>query len=154
MDIAQHYQDNRIKLIKRLTFRTGTEWAAQDVLHDAYERAIRYIKSFNGDNFDKWFNTILNNTLREYKNNAKGFATSSFEEDENEGTACPHIPNTTVNEIEELINTKSIAQIEVLNLWFLQEYSAKDISSITNHSHSSCRQIIKRFRDELKEIYG
>ena len=153
-NIEQHYIENYRKFVKRITFRAGTEWDAEDIVQDAYERALRYSNKAGILNFDKWFNTLLNNSLKDFKNNEKGFSSSVFDEDENEGTNCDSYPSRVVLEINQLIETKSIAQIEVLNLWFKEEFSPIDISKITLHSHSSARQIIKRFRDELRELYS
>jgi DNA-directed RNA polymerase specialized sigma24 family protein len=58
-----------------------------------------------------------------------------------------------MREVFELIDTKSEAQKEVLNLYFHQEYSAIDISRITHINYSTAHQIIQRFRNELKELY-
>lgn len=152
--IQQHYLDNKLKLLKRLSFRCGTEWDAQDVLHDAYERALRYIHAFNGENFGAWFNTICNNAVKEHKNSSKGFSTQEFNEDEEEGTPCTHYSERIMREITDLISTKSVVQMEVLSLHYQQDYSAKDISRITEHSYANCHQIIRRFRQELQELYG
>lgn len=152
--IEQHYRDNYRKLVKRMTFRSGTEWDAEDVVQRAYMYAISYIKSFDGRHFSAWFNTILNNALRDHKNSEKGFTATSFEEDEHDGTPCTHYADRIVAEVEEIIQTKSLAQIEVLTLYFKQGYTAKDISRITDNSYSASRQMILRFRNELKELYG
>jgi RNA polymerase sigma factor (sigma-70 family) len=151
--VEQHYIENQRKLLKRLQFRAGTEWDAQDVLHDAYERALKYIHSFKGDNIGPWFNTIMNNALREHKNASKGFATSSFDEEDEEGVPCNHYSERVVKEINDLIDTKSVVQMEVLKLHFQQDYSARDIARISEHSYNNCQKIIVRFKQELKELY-
>ena len=151
--IEQHYKDNHNRFIKRMTFRAGTEWDAQDIVQDAYERALRYYKSFDGTNFDKWFSTILNNSLKDFKSKEKGFATSEFDEEFDDGTPCLHYPSRMVVEITDLISTKSVVQMEILTLWMKDEYSAKDISMVTPHSHSNCKLVIKRFKDELRGLY-
>lgn len=151
--IEQHYNENKLKLIKRLTYRCGTEWDAQDVLHDAYERAIKYISSFRGDNIGAWFNQIMNNALREHKNASKGFATSSFDEEDEEGVPCNHYSERVVKEINDLIDTKSVVQMEVLKLHFQQDYTARDIARITEHSYNNSQKIIIRFKQELKDLY-
>ena len=152
--IEDHYHANHRKLLKRLTYRAGTEWDAEEILHDAYERALRYIHAFNGEDFGAWFNTILNNALREHKNAAKGYATVEWEEDEEEGVPCSHYSDRVVEEIYEIINTKALVQIEILMLYFQQDYTARDISRITDHSYTNARKIISRFREELRELYG
>lgn len=137
-----------------MTFRAGTEWDAEDVVQEAYARALKYYASFNGEDFNRWFSTIINNTLREYKNIEKGVAADSFEEEESEGTPCSYYSDRLMDEVYELIDTKSVIQIEVLTLHFKQGYSPKDISYITDVSYSAARQITLRFRNELKDLYG
>lgn len=152
--IKKHYEDNYRRLMKRMSFRAGTEWDAEDVVQEAYARALKYFKSYDGKTLDQWFSTILNNTLRDHKNSEKGFAATSFEEEESEGIPCSYYPDRIVGEIYELIDTKSVIQIEVLTMHFKHGYSAKDISSITDYSYAATHQIIQRFRNELKELYG
>lgn len=150
--LEQHYKENRVKLLKRLTFRAGTEWDAEDILHDAYERAIKYASSFDGREFGPWFNTIINNALKEHKNASKGHHIQ-FDEEEEEGTPCSQYSEQAIREIYQLIKTKAPVQQEILNLHLKQEYSAIDISRITDYTYSNCHQVIRRFREELKGKY-
>ena len=136
-----------------MTFRAGTVWAAEDVVHTAYERAIRYQKSFNQEDFGKWFNTVLNNALRDFQAEERGYTPLGEEDEEAATIDCPHFPEHIMREIYELIDTKSVPQIEVLNLYFKQGYNAVDIANITNYSYAKSHQIIQRFRNELKELY-
>lgn len=153
--IEKHYRENKDRLIKRISFRIGGNFhGAEDIVQTAYERAIRYRDSFNGDLFDKWFSTILNNSLREYQNEEKGYVQAGEDDEEiAESVSCPHYPTHIMREVFELIDTKSEIQIEVLTLYFRHEYSAIDISRITNIPYKTAHQIIQRFRNELKELY-
>jgi RNA polymerase sigma-70 factor (ECF subfamily) len=152
--IEQHYIENHQRLIKRFTFRAGTEWDAQDIVQEAYSRAIKYLSSYNGDNFDKWLNTILINTFKEHKRNETGMSHSQLDEDLVEGSECTFYSDQTMEEVFELINTKAVIQIEILNLHLKQGYSAIDIKKITPYTYSNIHQIIRRFRQELRELYG
>jgi RNA polymerase sigma factor (sigma-70 family) len=154
-DIESHYVKNRDRIIKRVSFRIGNNFhGAEDIVQTAYERAIRYHRSFSGNLFDNWFSTILNNCLREYQNAERGYVQQDEnEEDVGEGSECPSYPRYIMREVFELINTKSDAQMEVLNLFFKQEYTAVDISRITSIPYGRAHQIIQRFRNELKELY-
>ena len=151
--IESHYKANRRKLVLRLSFRAGTEWDAEDIVQETYARAIKYIHTFDNSNFDRWLGHILNNCLRDFKRNEKGFSTNTFEEDEVDGIPCNQYNERVVEEINDLIATKSIAQIEVLSLYFKQGYSATDISEITTYTYAAIHQMILRFRNELKELY-
>jgi DNA-directed RNA polymerase specialized sigma24 family protein len=140
--------------LKRLSFRAGTEWDAEDIIQEAYCRALKYQESYDGKHLDQWMSTIMNNSLREHKNNEKGFAGPSFEEEEAEGTPCSYYPSRVVGEIYDLIDTKSVLQIEVLTMYVKHGYSAMDISRITDYTYAVTHQIIQRFKNELKDLYG
>lgn len=151
--INQHYIDNHQRLIKKMSFRAGTIWSAEDVVHTAYERAIRYRRNCREGMFGQWFSMLLNNALRDFKDLERGYIPLDTEIEETEGSPCPSYPENIMREIFELIDTKSEVQIEVLTLYFKQDYSAKDIAAITKHSYAKTHQIISRFRSELKELY-
>lgn len=150
--ISDHYVENHQKLSKRMAWRAGTPEGGEDVVQESYYRALKYAASFNGDNFGKWFSTILNNCLREYKNAEKGYSPVEVDAEE-EAYECPSYVRHVMKDVFDLINTKSIDQIEVLTLYFKQEYTAKAISEITEHTYAKTHQIIQRFREELKELY-
>lgn len=153
LDIETHYRNNFNRLVKKMSFRAGSPAAGEDIVQTAYERAIRYKDSCI--DFPKWFSMLLNNALRDFKREENGY--TPIHEDEEEkavDVSCPHLPAYLVKEIDELIQTKSVVQIEVLNLFFRHEYTARDIAATTEHSYSSARQIVQRFRNELKELYG
>lgn len=151
--IEKFFKENHQRIVKRMTFRVGDQWGAEDVVQEAYARALKFHKSFNGDNFERWFNTVLNNSLRDFKRIEKGFTAAEYDDEEGEGIACAFYPSRIMAQIYELIETKSLVQIEVLMLYFHQEYTAKDISCITPYSYSQIHQIIQRFRNELKDLY-
>lgn len=151
--IEKSFRENYNKTLKRMSFRAGTVWAAEDVVMEAYYRALKYQRSFDGTNWDRWFSTILNNTLREHKNQEKGYTPVEFDEDEDEGTQCTNYSGHVMAQVYELIQTKSLIQIEILMLYFHQEYTARDISRVTEYKYSQIHQIIYRFKQELKDLY-
>lgn len=153
-DIEAHYVANRRKYLKTFTFRAGTPEAAEDIVQEAYERVLRYRHSCSPREADKWIRTVLNNCLRDFKNQEKGHVAEEFEEESAEGTTCPHYEEHVMKEVYELIDTKGPIHQEILHLFFRYEYNAADISRITDHSYSNCHKIIHRFRQELRELYG
>jgi DNA-directed RNA polymerase specialized sigma24 family protein len=152
--IENHYIENRQRLIKRMAFRAGTPQAAEDIIQTAYERALRYHKSCDVNRFGQWFSMLLNNALRDYKNEERGYSPIEVDEDENVEPGCPHYSDRIMSEVYELMNTKSEVQIEVLSLHLKQGYRAVDIARLTDHSYAKCHHIIERFRNELKELYS
>lgn len=151
--IETHFLANRQRLVKKMFFRAGNMEDAEDIVQEAYYRALKYARGYDGEHFDQWFSTIINNCLRDQKNMQNGHSADLFEEEEAEGTACTHYSEHVMREVYELIDTKSVVQQEVLKLHFQQEYSPIDISRMTDHSYAKCHQIILRFRNELKDLY-
>lgn len=152
--IIEHYVLNRQKLVKRMTFRVGSSAAAEDIIQTAYERALRYhSKGGVVEKFDQWFGIVLRNALCEYQNNEKGYSQGNEEDDEHVEGSEAHFPDRIRAEILWMIEDRSKDHQEILTMYFQQEYSAKDISQITEYSYAKVHQTIQRFRNELKEIY-
>lgn len=151
--IEEHYRKNRFMLVKRMSFRAGDY--AEDVVQEAYARALKYFASYKEEYaLDAWMSRILNNCLKEQKNAEKGYSAVEFEEDHVDGIPCNRFAESVVAEIYELISTKSVVAMEVLEYHFQQGYSAKEVSELTDYTYANCHQIIRRFRQELKELYG
>jgi len=152
--IEKHYIANRQKLHKRMSFRAGSPEAGEDVVQTAYERAIRYRRSCDPQRFDQWFSMLLNNALRDYKREEMGHSSWDAEDEEATDTNCPHYSERILKEILDLVETKSVDQVEVLTLHFKNGYNAIDICHITDYSYAKTHQIIQRFRNELKDLYS
>lgn len=151
--LEQHYRKNRFSLVKRMSFRAGDY--AEDIVQETYARALKYFSSYKGEfSLDAWMSRILNNCFKEHKNAEKGYTALTFEEEEQEGIPCNRFAEGVVAEIYELIDTKSLVAKEVLTYHFKYGYSAKEVQEITEYSYANCHQIISRFRQELKELYG
>lgn len=149
--IAEHYAENRSRLVKRYYFLGD---GAEDVVQEAYERAIRYASSFNGEDFNRWFNTILRNSMRDHRRMEMGRPEEEeIHEFDHVGSECSGIENQLWGEIFALIDQKSKSHAEVLNLYFGQGYSYKDIASVTEHTYFNAYRIVSRFKEELINRY-
>jgi RNA polymerase sigma factor (sigma-70 family) len=153
--IEEFYAKNFNNLVKKLTFRAGTPWDAEDAIHDAFERAIKYFASFDPDKstFPMWFNRILVNAIKDHYNRNQGRNDVEFEEDMVDGIPCGHYADKVVAEIRERITTRKPHIAEILHLFFEKGYGAKDISRMVESSHIAVNQTIFRFREELRRDY-
>jgi len=151
--IEAHYKKNFNTLVKRYSFRAGTEWDAEDIVQNSYENAIKYFKSFNGNDFNKWFGTILVNTFKDYKAKENGMGHDEFDEDDFHAEHASLQVKQAHKEISARIQAKEEPTREVLKLWFEDDFMPKDIAIIAGVTPNNCKVIINRFRNELKEIY-
>lgn len=154
--IEEHYKENFNKLVGFYRLKCGDEWSAQDVVQEAYARALKYFENFNPETneFQAWFSKIINNSFRDFKRAEKGVSTEQYEDEYVEGFSCTMYSDQVMKEIYELIDTKSLAAIEILNLHFKNEYTVNDISAVTEHTRHAAYKTISRFKQELKDLYG
>lgn len=153
--LTGYYVVNRANLVKRFTRRAGTEWDAEDVVQDAFERAIKYYDSYDPElsAFGAWFGRIITNALRNYLNRQKGLGDLEFDEELAEGTPCEQYTEHLAADIRANIRTRKKHIAEILILYFEKGYSAKDISCIVDTSHVAINQIIYRFREEIRKEF-
>ena len=79
--IENHYKENYGRILKRMTFRAGGIHQAEDIVQEAYCRALKYYSELKVEEFDRWFSMILNNAYNDYKRDEIGL---SYIEDEDE----------------------------------------------------------------------
>ena len=115
--------------------------------------SLKYKDSCDPARFNKWFNMILYNSLRDYKREELGRGEEEFIEDTVEGHPCSHYPDQVMREIDNMISTKLDHHQEILRLHYQKGYTPKNISEITGYSNAMCGKVIERFRNELKDIY-
>ena len=152
--IENHYKENDGRILKRTTFRAGGIHQAEDIVQEAYCRALKYYNELKVEEFDRWFSMILNNAYNDYKRDEIGL---SYIEDEDEPLGleeCGLVNRQTRREVYDIISTKSVVQQEILLLHLKQGYSPTDISNVSDHTYANVHKVISRFKAELKSLYG
>lgn len=151
--IEDHYLKNRQKLLKRLSFRAGGFHQAEDIIQEAYYRAMKYYGSCRDGEFDQWFSMIVQNCFNDYMREESGLSYLE-EEDEQEGSVdCSITGDQTIKEVYALIKAKDEAPRLILSLHVKHDYSAIDISKITPYTYAMVHKTISRFRQEVRKMY-
>jgi DNA-directed RNA polymerase specialized sigma24 family protein len=65
----KHYRANKNNMLKKVYRTAGSVQNAEDIVNESYARALEYYSDAVED-FDKWFNTIVFNVLRDHKKQA------------------------------------------------------------------------------------
>lgn len=141
--VEQHFRENYDTLVKRIKARSCS--VPEDVVQEAYYRALKYYKSYSKDkDFDRWFNTILNNSLRSVKleERERGIVRAVDEE----------TLEDTVDEASEFVK-ELIQEIpdgrekQILVMYYILGFRTRDISEYMGLSHSNVRIILMRWRN-------
>jgi len=155
--IEKFYRKNFNRLVNKTRGRAGSHHNAEDVVQEAFTRALKYHRSFNPaiTPFDTWFSRILENSLRTHTKERKA---QGMVYDDRTDNLVTHTPNSFLrrflSEINEDINNLSDMKKEVMNLSFFTGYTPTDISKIVNINVGAIRVMIHRFREELRMKYG
>jgi len=155
--IERHYKINQEALVKKLTGVSGSRENAEDIVQEAYTRALKYQSSLNavkGADFNKWFSKILRNAMNKHFSDEKqrGMVRTQVMIDSQVNLDLDY-HRKFLEEIGQMIEKKAENQAYILNLFFFHQYKPSDIAELVPESNEAIRQIIYRFRKELKEMY-
>lgn len=148
--IDGHYKANYKSLVKKYSGPSGSQHNAQDVIQEAYARACQYWRSFNIDrNFDNWFNRILVNCLKDIVKDNKDHGANG--DDAPVAEIQPEAYNKVVlNEVFNMIEEQPENISYILKLYYIEQYTSKEISYIVPETHVNIRRIILVFSKKLK----
>ncbi len=138
------------------------DWSlAKDVTQDTWSSILRKIHMLRDSNsFGSWAMTITSrkalDVISKHKKRKKDVTTKFWEEqqlqDEIEGSK-----EAKINSIKTVMATLPMDQKMVLRLFYLEEYSLKEISTITNASVNTVKTRLfrarEKIRDELKRVH-
>lgn len=150
--IEEHFRKHYQRVLKRMTFRAGEQWTAEDIVQTAYERAIRYRESCDERGIGAWFERILTNAFNDYRNDVPIHESlpNDYEEIPDE---CKLEKTEIRKDVFKLIKKAEERDREILNLHFAHAYNPYDIHKITGYPQPTCRRVIERFMKVLQERY-
>lgn len=152
--IEDHYRNNHKSLVNKITMRAGQPANAEDIVQETYAKALQYWNSFNPEagSIDKWIGSILFNAASSFYRQEilRGMAVDSDEDIVEQPNAPTRI---MVKEVEKYIhnlprgNRKTVAE-----LFFLKDYSCREIADVCPESPSAIRKIVQRLRDDMRVV--
>ena len=154
--LEEFYLKNFKKQVKMISSFVGGRENAEDVVQQAYTRALTYKDSFNPTKeFERWFSLILSNSIKDFlraeRTNGMGH---DQEEDLDNVEALPmEIEHDTLRRINEAINNKQEPLKSALYLYFMRQYKPREIKEILDMKNATIRQAIWRFRKEMDLLF-
>lgn len=155
MTLEDYYKANRERLVKKIARRGGSPDIAEDIVQEAFYRALKYADSFDPTQpFEGWFTRILNNSLKAYKNAEKRGSYEQFDEEDVDGTDCRMFNQQLWEQIRQEINQYNDEHYEVLNLYFEHGYKPRDICKVVDMKYKNVETVLQRFKRNIKDTYG
>lgn len=148
LDIEEFYKENFDKFSKSMGRHFSCPTYGEDVVQEAFYRALKYKGSFNPEvnEFGTWFSRIMLNCLRDFKNQDKlqGMSHDNVEEE--------YIDlSIESRELRELISKQRPKFREVLELYFIKGYRGCEICQIVDRPITNITSLIHYFRKGIKE---
>lgn len=152
--IETHYREHFDRLTKVYTRYLGSKERAEDVIQEAYTRALAYHDSYDGSrDFNKWFNSIIASALRDNKRATAMHGMVDISEAEDLPIKPAAIPAIILDRVMQAINAKPEQEANVLKLALVNQYRPSEISKLIELSTGAIRMIVYRFRQQIKDEY-
>lgn len=150
--IESHYKENYKRLVKFYTLVFKNEQDAEDVVQEAYARALKYFPSFDASLvFEAWFSTIVRNAFLNHLHNKRGHQHEELDEFVLEGSLNYMDIGVLWEQIIDSIGKEKLEHQEVLMYHFEKGYSCTEISHFSDLTHRNIRKIVSDFRGKIRK---
>ena len=158
-DLAKLYDSDFNRMVKRVSYRVGGKINGEDVVQEAFCRAIKYVDTFepglseskdSGDELRSWFNTLLNNAARDFKRQED---LEGMGEEGSETLDSSYLSEEIVAKITEDVSKMSGPAQKVIEGYFLLGRKPREIAKYSPLSPSNIRVTIHRFKKEMNRKY-
>ncbi len=124
---------------------------AKDILQNAYIKIFHNLSSFNSDKgkFKTWASKIVVNEALQLKRKKKEFELLQEVEIVEAYTDIPALHKLTIEELSKIINMLPEVHRVILNMYYFEEYTHKEIAEILNIKSSSSRAQLSKARKLL-----
>lgn len=156
MNIEKFYVENFDKLCKSISFRAGGLSNAEDIVQEAFARAIAYLKT-GGEirNEEKWFRGIVYNCMMDFlREDSKMGMSLDDEEEEIEFQQATAEVKAKVKDLKAFSKTLSERDSKVFSLVFEKGYSAKEICDYVEVKPHYVRRLIYEIRKKINKEMG
>lgn len=146
--IEAHYTKNFKNLSKRYVRALGSVHASEDVVQEAYERALRYWESFQEtEEFDNWFALVLKNAFKDYLKREKG----EFVDLDSIPEEAIECSRTSERDLKIMLEGMHPDHKDILTMYIFKGFYPREIEMLTEYSAAKINKVIHRFRKQMEE---
>lgn len=148
--IEENYRDNFKFFTNRLSRFNQSRHNAEDIIQEAYTRALQYWKAYNPEQeIGQWIHGIIGNSTRDFfrAESVQGMGLDLASDDRIDGAAMARLELT---DLLEMFDEQPWRTAKILKLFFLDQFSVKEIEQIVPESGANIRKIVQRFREEIR----
>lgn len=153
--VDRFYRDHFNQLCKSYNRFLNNYPVTEEAVQEAFTRALTYWDSCpSKEAFEPWFRTIVGNAIKDAKREeSKQGMTTGDESVFDIPINAAAIPSIIQKEVNDLIGTKDEPTARILRLSLFHQYRPVDIEKVVGEKVNNIRQIVHRFRNELKDHF-
>lgn len=157
-ELEEYYRENYGGLCKSIGRLAGSPENAEDVVQEAFCRALQYWGSYDTSKgkLNSWFTTIMHRTLKDFMR-AERNSGMNLDDVEQETEACEetrYLRREGYKEVLAAIEAKPRPTKDILWLYFFKNYVPKDIVQILDVKPTNVMQTVWRFKRDMGEKLG
>ena len=166
--VESHYNRHADKLISLYTYRRdNNRMDGEDIVHNAYARALQVVDKFNPEvaSFEAWFGTILERAEKDFLSSERRQGMSydkkvALHEEDEDGEAVVSMAVEAVESahkaldivqdvhgIRKMILRQPVRLHKPLLLYYVYQYSLKDITALLGLEYKQLDNMVKDFRN-------
>lgn len=148
--LEQYYTEHFDALAKGAARPFDTPQDGEDVVQEAFTRALHYLPQFNPDkgNFEQWIRRILQNTIRDFLKEKRLKGLSNSEPDEM-GEFISLDDKLLCNELGHKIAKRKQPARDILKLYYFLGYQPAEIAKALGITVFAVNVAVARFKRSL-----
>jgi RNA polymerase sigma-70 factor (ECF subfamily) len=153
MELYEEYP----KFCKRVQGRVGGTVNAEDVVQEAFSRALRYKESYrDGTSIGGWFNRILINAVSDFNRIERLNGLSDGHEEEEGTDLMDNLQFRTqlVGKVLGHLDEYDDETREVIEAYYVYGWLPREIAEFSALTPGNIRVIIHRFKEAMRQRYG
>lgn len=144
-------RNNQRLFLIALSFTKSTH-DAQDILQNVFLKLLKYSEEFtSNEHLDKWLTTVC---VNESKNYIKSLFRKHKSIDDCEIVSPDIFENSMQSDLYNVVMSLPKKDRTVIHLFYYEDMSIKEISSILKSTESTVKTRLSRARKKLKEMLG
>ncbi len=153
--LEAYYAKNYDKLVKIYTRRADTHWNAEDVVQDAFTKALSSLDRYDVLRpFEGWFIKILENSLKDYMRSENNYG-MGMEFDENHVEAIEEDHDEDLSPyLKKCIEETKRPTRDILHLTYVCGYTPREIVKRIGVNYRTCTQTLFRFKKRMVKEMG
>tara|TARA_B100000929_G_C15511743_1_gene421148 strand:- start:28752 stop:29234 length:483 start_codon:yes stop_codon:yes gene_type:complete len=156
MTLEELYTEKSEAQVKSLAGRVGGIHNAEDIVQEAYCRALKHLDTFDANkaSLEVWVQRIIKRCTFDFKRQElmQGMVRDEMDKDE-PFEDFRDLGVSTLKEVVEEIGKRKKAHQEVLRLTFVKGYRPREIAEIVEEGSRGIEHIIRSFKLDMMAKY-